>query len=445
MKSPAPLFLALLLALLLTLTAGCSGGGGGKDDGPTGVISAIDPPYAARGVTVTVTGSLFGSTPGTITFGGVTATASGWTDGAITAVVPPLDLGSVSVVVTTKGGDSDPFAFEVALPPRLYVNDGLGFVEVFAVATNGALSALSGSPFSTGFAGASGHGGDAHALAIDTDVGKLYASGTTGISAFDIDLETGALDLLPTLVIGTGNLPVALTPDRTHLLVAECQGTSYVGSVAVDSAGGMTAGDIVPTDGCLDAMVISHDGSFAVVNDENDNELHVFDIAANGDLTEVVGSPFAVLPGYSLQIHPTQNWLYRASGAEIEGWELGAGGTLTPLPGSTFAYPSNSGAGLAFTRDGARLYVSGFGSTDVQEFTVSTMTGELTPGPVTPTGIASAGQVATTSREGFLMIGGQDAELAVLAIGSSGALTAVTNSPFALQVNANPVGLIATP
>ena len=82
-------------------------------------ISSIFPTSGGIGSAVTITGSAFGSSQGqsTVTFNGVAASISNWSDGNITAMVPGgLSLGAVSVVVTGNSVTSNGVSFTVTNP-----------------------------------------------------------------------------------------------------------------------------------------------------------------------------------------------------------------------------------------------------------------------------------------------------------------------------------------
>ena len=80
-------------------------------------ITSLSPtagPVSPVGGSVTISGSGFGSQPGTVMFGGVASTPSSWSDGAIVAPVPStLAAGSVNVVVTVNGVSSNAQSFLV--------------------------------------------------------------------------------------------------------------------------------------------------------------------------------------------------------------------------------------------------------------------------------------------------------------------------------------------
>lgn len=82
-------------------------------------ITNLSPPLGAPGTPVTITGMNLGSTPGTVTFGGmppITPPAAAWAPTTITVNVPNMAAGPVSVVVTAGGTASPPASFTVNCP-----------------------------------------------------------------------------------------------------------------------------------------------------------------------------------------------------------------------------------------------------------------------------------------------------------------------------------------
>lgn len=86
---------------------------------PPPAVTAVTPASVAPGGTLTITGSGFGSTPGTVGVGGVPARVVSWTDTRIVVVVATrTPSGRRDVIVSRAGEVSDPFAVTVAaLPP----------------------------------------------------------------------------------------------------------------------------------------------------------------------------------------------------------------------------------------------------------------------------------------------------------------------------------------
>ena len=92
-------------------------------------ISGLNPPAGPQGTSVTISGASFSSTAGSVTFDGVNATTTNWTDTSITATVPTGAL-SGPVVVTVQGVSSNPVGFlvqeQVVTGPVAYSYDALG-------------------------------------------------------------------------------------------------------------------------------------------------------------------------------------------------------------------------------------------------------------------------------------------------------------------------------
>jgi len=78
-----------------------------------GLTITISPTTAAVGSAVTITGSGFGTSPGTVTFGSTAATIvpANWTDSSISVDVPSGASGALTVTVTTATGTSGTSSF----------------------------------------------------------------------------------------------------------------------------------------------------------------------------------------------------------------------------------------------------------------------------------------------------------------------------------------------
>ncbi len=80
-------------------------------------VNYVSPPSAAPGLPVTLTGSSFGSAPGSVTFGVTAASAiPSWSATTITATVPNISAGPANIVVTAAGATSPPASFNVLCP-----------------------------------------------------------------------------------------------------------------------------------------------------------------------------------------------------------------------------------------------------------------------------------------------------------------------------------------
>jgi YD repeat-containing protein len=77
-------------------------------------ISGLSPAYGPAGTSVTISGTSFGSSAGTVTFNGVSATTSSWSDTSITATAPS-GAGMGNVIVANNGEQSNPVMFGAPL------------------------------------------------------------------------------------------------------------------------------------------------------------------------------------------------------------------------------------------------------------------------------------------------------------------------------------------
>ena len=87
-------------------------------------ILSLSPSQGTIGTTVAISGTGFGNEPGTVTFNGVSAAVSAWSDTSITAAVPS-NATSGPVVATVNGIQSNSVTFKIggklAAPGRFRV------------------------------------------------------------------------------------------------------------------------------------------------------------------------------------------------------------------------------------------------------------------------------------------------------------------------------------
>jgi large repetitive protein len=85
---------------------------------PVPIITSTSTSSGAVGLHVTIAGTGFQTSPGSITFNGTTASVVGWTDTQIIAVVPS-GATTGNIVATTSGGTSNGASFTVVTPPTI--------------------------------------------------------------------------------------------------------------------------------------------------------------------------------------------------------------------------------------------------------------------------------------------------------------------------------------
>lgn len=312
--------------------------------------------------------------------------------------------------------------------------------------TTGALTAVAGSPFSTGFT----IGSAFPDIAVDSQSAHLYlaSAGDAQVAGFAIDATTGALTALAgsPYAAGTnaGGIP-AFSPDGKYLYVVD-QNTS---------AGAVSGYSIDPTSGVLTALAgspfaagsnpywiaFTPNGQFAYVSNFAGANISVYTVSA-GVLTAmptpvpVDGNP------QDLTIDPAGAHLFvpvssGAANGGVDVFTINADGTLTKVAGSPYAV----GIGPRFVDvdpTGKYAYVSSAGTngTGVYGFSIDPSTGALTALSGSPydTGTNSQPQFMTVDASGkFGYTANQGTgKISGFAIDqSTGVLSAIAGSPFA--------------
>ncbi len=451
MKNPTRCLAELLCAgTVLLSTWGC--GGSSPKPAPPAIVS-VDPTSGIVTTSVTVTGSQLGSTQGssTVTVGGVAVTPTSWSSTMIVFAVPAsLYPSTADIVVTVRGKTLNAGAFEVSLPRTVYVNlndDTANAVAAFSLAGDGTPAALPGSPYTTGGL-AAGFGGDATSVAVHRGTRRLFATNEATVAVFDIDPVTGALTAVagsPFSTGGTGSFGVVVNDAGTRVFVANCE-TNTVGVLDVGSGGTLTpvAGSPFDATGadCTDTPQLLHGDGLLSVTDES-GLLFVYGVASDtGVLTPAVGSPFTIgSNSWNSRRDPSGTWLYvpNASDQTLLVYAFDStSGVPSAIDGSPFASGSNGTYinGLAFAPDGGRLYM---GNYDLDEITGFSMASgaptTLTGFPFEVTGTGAATSLAVTRDGKFLVATDENVHLlSVLTIGTDGTLAPVTGSPFAASV-----------
>lgn len=312
--------------------------------------------------------------------------------------------------------------------------------------TSGALTEVSGSPFSTGFT----LGSSFPDIAVDAQSAHLYlaSAGDAKIAGFAIDATTGALTALAgsPYAAGTnaGGIP-AFSPDGKYVYVVD-----------QSSSGGTVSGySVDPTSGVLTPLAgspfaagstpywisFAPNGQFAYVANFGSNNISVYTVSA-GVLTAmptpvpVDGSP------QDLTIDSTGTHLFvpvssGSSNGAVDVFTINADGTLTKVTGSPYAV----GIGPRFvdvdpTDKYAYVSSAGTGGTGVYGFSIDPSTGALTALSGSPysTGANSQPQFITVDASGkFGYTSNQgNGTISGFAIDpSTGVLSAIAGSPFA--------------
>lgn len=322
-------------------------------------------------------------------------------------------------------------------------------VAAFKAAPDGNLTAVPGSPFTTG--------DDPHAVAITPDGRFAYVVDlvSDGVSTFAIAGD-GVLTRVGGSVPTGGDLPTgaAVTPDGTHLLVTNRDANDNTDpSVSVfsldPSAGAPTLVGTPVDPGLYDprGVAVTPDGKFAIVIGQGlppgdaIGRVAVLSIGANGTLTPVAGSPLTltgVVGAFGVTVAPDGNRVLVAAASSNKLMVLNLNkstGALAQVPGSPFNAPGP--IVLSVDPSGQRVYTADPFPTEVNGYDIAPATGALT---AIPGGTADFGMfqqpdgIALTPDGKFLYssVNAMPSNLRGLAIGSTGTLTNIAGSPFAL-------------
>lgn len=325
-------------------------------------------------------------------------------------------------------------------------------VSAFSVGADGTLTQIAGSPFATGGTGSGGGLFAANRIGAAIAGDLLFAAntGSNSVSVFKINSSTGALTLVPGSPFATGNLiengtgiSVSATPDGKFLMAASF-GSANVAVFSIGATGALSpiAGSPFPTQANPFSINISPNGKFLAVAE---GDVEMFSIASDGSLTSLGLFPSGLARGVDMNCSASSLYAGEADAAEtiVDSFDLASNGALAPVPGSPFIVPSSIDAnGVTLSPDGKTLFVSNQLSNTVTAFSAAA-DGTLSPlgSPVAMNGsvITPAG-IATSQDGSFLYVADTNPAISVFKIGTGGTLTEVAGSPFS---TGQPVGLHA--
>jgi 6-phosphogluconolactonase (cycloisomerase 2 family) len=240
--------------------------------------------------------------------------------------------------------------------------------------STGSLTPVSGSPFPSGTGNSFG---GSLALVLSSDGRLLFAANTTTgqVAVFTVS-PTGALTAVagsPFSASNVGLKSIILSPDDAVLFVA--QDSDGISVLSVASSGALThiAGSPFstqpdrPIGDRVDVASIAANcaGNFLFAGLET-GEIAVLNIAANGALSHVSGSPFRLDGvGDELLVHdPTSGLLFKTNSFSrtVSALNVSSTGSLSVVPGSTIFLGDNSNEDrlpidIDVNREGTILFV----------------------------------------------------------------------------------------
>ncbi|HEY4223292.1 MAG TPA: hypothetical protein VGO62_18165, partial [Myxococcota bacterium] len=287
--------------------------------------------------------------------------------------------------------------------------DGTTIVHAFDVSDDGELTPIAGSPFSTP-ALQGGWSGDAEGLVSDGD-GHLYASGdesiaelaiapdgsltslpgspfVTGVEAFGLaydpvrrvvygavcnedtptllalsvegDASLGSLDGAPFPSVGICDDSVILAPDRRTAWVTTEDAT--IASFSLDNSGVPTLGPITLLDDGATSSAARFDAANRrlFVGDYTRGAIYVFDVDSQDALTQVAGSPFPSSVTSVNGLALVGGRLYGGGSAEdaVVAYDIDPSGALTQIAASPIALSLGDASVLLPFPDGSGLFIA---------------------------------------------------------------------------------------
>ena len=265
---------------------------------------------------------------------------------------------------------------------HLYASDfGSAAIYGYSIdSTTGALTAVTGSPFSTGqFSVPAG-------LAATPNGSFLYTADALQIDGYTIG-STGALSPISGSPFSSDGSVQAFVSSAGFLYAAEDDPPGGVLAFSIGSTGTLTpipgSPFLVPGQTVLNShpfgVVADFLGKFVFLSLNQTNQIAVFSVdQSTGILTSVPGSPFdaGALPSFLIR---TGNYLYAMNSGDqtISAYSVDpTSGVLTPVSGSPFT--AGATGGMAINPEGTRLYAAAPAAGAIVGFTINS-DGSLTP------------------------------------------------------------------
>lgn len=338
-------------------------------------------------------------------------------------------------------------------------SDNGTYVHAFTIdQTSGALTEVAGSPYPvSGFTSAANAYPD---IAVDAQSAHLYlaSAGDAMVAGFTINATTGQLTPLPTVAAGAGASGIpAFSPDGKYLYVMD-KDANAVSGYAIQSDGSLAPmAATFPTGSGPTWISFTPDGKYAYVSNTGEDTVSAYSVSA-GALT-----PLAT-PTFATNEHP-QDLTIDASGTHLyvpvaNGSTAGAVDWFTINPDGTLtggkAVPADSiPAGVSpryLDIDPAApfAYISSASGAEVYGYSIDPTSGALTALPNSPfsTGAGSTPQFITIDPSGKFGYTANEgtANISQFAVDlTSGALNQIAGQPPAVPAGTQPIFVSVSP
>jgi 6-phosphogluconolactonase (cycloisomerase 2 family) len=279
----------------------------------------------------------------------------------------------------------------------IYVSDvEAGRIEVFTIdQASGQLTRVANSPFPT-------LGQQPYGMAADSTGNFLFVANSNSdtISAFTVG-SSGALTPVAGSPFPVFASPFRLALDSTNtLLLASDNNSPQVSSFTVNSVGAVSrvGGSPFRALGVANWLTVNPSSQFLFASSSDalttGGAVEVFAIGATGSLSQVLPSLFpAGRNPQDLVLTADGAFLYVANQQDdtISAFSVGAGGSLVQISGSPFPGGSSPRA-LTIDSAGKFLYIANSSSAKISVWSINSTTGLLTTVSGSPFGITAAAQ-----------------------------------------------------
>jgi len=337
------------------------------------------------------------------------------------------------------GGVEAKFAFVANSNPDSQV-DGLTISAYTVNPTTGALTAVPGSPFTTKASGCCG------TLFIDVDPNSrfLYVPNrdANSVSVFSI-ASTGALTEIsgsPFASGGNDTYAVAVHPNGNSIYVSNRSGGNIT-AFSVASNGQLTSLGSVDAFDSPRHLFIDPQGRFLYASDESEGGIiDAYTIQSNGSLAPIAGTPFgSFCAPHSGTVDATGKFLLVADPCDdtVSVFSIASTGVLSEVTSQGSPFPAGSGAfGVVEVASGGVTYmaVNNMYAATISVYTFDSTTGKLTPvsgSPFNTLGLSRPHYMAVDPSGKFGYIVDMDnSNITGVTVGSGGEPASIPGSPF---------------
>jgi 6-phosphogluconolactonase len=326
---------------------------------------------------------------------------------------------------------------------------------------DGSLTTLAGSPFDAGGAGTGSPFGSAGGLQLSSNGRYLLATdpASNEISVLKIKRD-GSLKLVE-VDSSNGSTPVSVATNGTLVYVANtgAGGSNYTG-FDLNAGGHLTpiAGSTfaLPDEAHPGHVLISPDGRRLVGARVGPNAgpsfLDGFQIGSDGRLTAAPGSPFTAegIGPFGSAFSPTNGDQLFVSNAHdgagngtVSVFDVADDGTLTGISGSPFADGETAPCWVAISPDGGVLFAINTGSSSISRYTIAAdgTLGLVGSTVFNGTGLTAFDAAVTADGQYLYVVDAGAASVSAFAVDGT-SITELAGSPVAIDGGAAPFGIV---